>query len=270
MDSISTFLCILILVVLGGMFFSVNKDNLELFSSSSQRFTMRNFDVYLINLNRNSDRLEFFIEQYIMSDLRYKQFQRITAVDGSSLEIKEYISDSAFKEITQIEKSGFRTKHYQLTRGAIGCYLSHMKAFELIANGDSEYGFIFEDDAIVDKTLLAKLNLVVPTMDDSWDILLIGCHCIVCDKYETYLDINKFFLMHSYIIKKQSAINILALLNSIKISQQIDSELSDLAAKGYLKIYCLKKNLSKQGGFETDIQMPLKVMPGINPYTTLI
>jgi GR25 family glycosyltransferase involved in LPS biosynthesis len=227
-------------------------------------------DVYMINLDRNADRLESFIEEYMMSDLRYKQFQRVTAVDGSSLDIKQYISNFAYKEIMQIEKTGYRTKHYQLTRGAIGCYLSHMKVYDLIATGDTDYGIVFEDDVSIDKNVLSKLNTVLTTMDDTWDIMLLGCHCIVCDKYETYFDIEKFFLLHGFVIKKTSAIKIMEILRNKKITQQIDSELSDMITQEHIKIYCLKTQLAKQQGFDTNIQTPLKVMPGVNPYTTLL
>jgi GR25 family glycosyltransferase involved in LPS biosynthesis len=270
MDKITLYIVILVLFVLGGMIF--NKIGVENFiqGPNSGTFTMENFDVYLINLERNAERLEFFIEQYMKSDLRYKQFQRINAVDGSALNIKEHISDVAFKEIMQIEKTGYRTKHYQLTRGAIGCYLSHLKAYELIASGDKEYGFIFEDDAVIDPTLLGKLNKVIKTMDDTWDMLILGCICIVCDTKDTYYDINRFFLLHGCVVKKSAAIKLVNMLKEKKITQQIDSEISDLISQGHLKVYCLKDKLSQQFGFETDIQTPLKVIPGINPYTSLI
>lgn len=271
MDKITLYIVILIVLTLGGII--CNKVGVENFivNNSNPKFVMENFDVYLINLERNADRLEFFIEQYMKSDLRYKQFQRINAVDGSALSIKEHISDVAFKEIMQIEKTGYRTKHYQLTRGAIGCYLSHLKAYELIAAAsDKEYGFIFEDDAIIDPALLGKLNKVIDSMDDNWDMLLLGCICIVCDTQDTYYDINRFFLLHGCIVKRSSATKLINLLKEKQISQQIDSELSDLVAQGHIKVYCLKNKLSNQYNFETDIQTPLKVMPGINPYTTLI
>lgn len=244
----------------------------ELFQQekSGTTFTFENTDIYMINLDRNAERLESFIEQYLVSDLRHKQFQRIPAVDGSSLNIKDEVTPNAYSEINEIEKTGYRTKHYQLTRGAVGCYLSHVKAYKLIAEGDSDYAIIFEDDTSIEPRLFHKLNQVVKTMDDSWDMLMLGCHCIVCEKYDTYSDLTKFFFTHGYVVKKSSATKLLALLTEKKISQQIDSEMSDMVTRGNLKIYCLKKQLAKQKGMGSDIQMPLKVMPGVNPYTTLV
>ena len=275
MDQTTTFMSFLLLFTIAALFLSVNNSKpfemfTDIMSNSNPKFTFDNISVYMINLDRNTDRLESFIEQYMMSDLRYKQFQRISAVDGTSLNVKEEVSPGAFDEITQIEKTGYRTKHYQLTRGAIGCYLSHVKAYDFISAGDADYGFIFEDDANIDPMLLAKLNKIVGTMDDTWDMLLLGCHCIICEKRDTYYDLEKFFLMHGYIVKKEAAQKLSTMLKAKKISQQVDSEISDMITQGHFKVYCLKNSLSTQKGFETNIQTPLKVMPGVNPYTTLI
>lgn len=263
----------LILVVVLGVCWSLKPAYFERFVQDdlNSRITLSNTSIYMINLDRNADRLESFIEQYMMSDLRYKQFQRIPAVDGKDLDIKSYVTNHAYKEIMQIEKTGYRTKHYQLTRGAIGCYLSHVKAYELVEQGDSDYAIIFEDDVAIDPQLLFKLNKIIETMDDNWDMLVLGCHCIVCEKHESYLDIEKFFFMHGYVVKKNSAKKLGELLKAKKISQQIDSEISDMITQGHFRVYCLKDRLANQSGdFETTIQTPLKVMPGINPYTTLI
>lgn len=225
-------------------------------------------DVYLINLDKNKDRLEAFIEQYMSCDLRSHQIKRLSAVDGQKIEnIEDKVTPKAFAEIQEVEKTGYRTKHYQLTRGAIGCYLSHMQVYQQIANGDKDYGLIFEDDVIIDKKIFKKLNEVIVNIPDDWDMLLLSCHCIVCEKMDMYYDTGKFFWLHCYIVKKTSANKVISYLNSNKIGKQIDSELSDMIGEGLLKVYCLKESLCKQGNvFQTTIQTPLKVVPGINPF----
>ena len=225
-------------------------------------------DVYLINLKRNGDRLEHFIEQYMKSDLRYKAFNRLDAIDGSAIIVDEYVTPKALQEIRDIEKNGYRTKHYQLTKGAIGCYLSHQKLYDMIVASDAEYGLIFEDDVMIDASIYKKLNKHIESIPNDWDILLLGCQCISCEKHLMYLNIKRFFLMHSYLIKKEAAIKLKSYLSSKKIAQQIDSELSDLSMDGQLKIYCLKTPICRQGGgFRTTIQKPIKQLPGVNPYS---
>ena len=226
------------------------------------------FDVYLINLDRNKDRLDAFIDQYTNCDLRRKQVKRFAAIDGQKVEnLEEKVTSKAYAEITEVEKTGYRTKHYQLTRGGVGCYLSHMAVYELIRDGESHFGLIFEDDVIIDKYIFKRLNDVIINVPNDWDMLLLSCHCIVCEKMDMYYDTGKFFWLHCYLVRKTSVEKIMKYLKSNKIGKQIDSELSDMIGLGILKVYCLKESLCKQGSvFQTTIQTPLKVVPGINPW----
>lgn len=237
----------------------------------SKPFQYADVDVYLINLDRNKDRLDSFIEQYVTCDLRRKQVKRFSAVDGQTIpDIADKVTAKAHEEIVEVEKTGYRTKHYQLTRGGIGCYLSHMAVYELINKGTAPFGLIFEDDVIIDKYIFKKLNDMIINVPNDWDMLLLSCHCIVCEKMDMYYDTGKFFWLHCYIVRKSSSEKILKYLKSNKIGKQIDSELSDMIGLGILKVYCLKESLCKQGNlFQTTIQTPLKVVPGINPWAML-
>ena len=266
--------CIAITIIIMFVFWYIYNHEVQqenFITNATQGMSLDNIDIYLINLDRNPDRLGFFIQQYQASDLNMKQFNRVSAVDGKELVIQEYVSPSAYQEIRQIEKTGFRTKHYQLTRGAIGCYLSHMRTYDAIAIGDADYGLIFEDDVKIDTSFFKKLNRALPFIPNDWDILLLSCYCISCEKKdETYYDTKRFFWLHCYMVKKSSAGLISKMLKSKMIDQQIDSELSELVTEGKLKIYCLKENISQQSNhFGTEIQIPLKAMKGINPYTML-
>lgn len=275
-DMIVTIIVLIIIVV----YIKFNYDfichkniNIESFASQndiklSEQISLSDLDIYLINLDRNKDRLAAFIEQYMKSDLRNHEIKRLNAIDGQSLtNIEEKVTPKALDEVLGIEKTGYRTKHYQLTRGALGCYLSHMKVYQLIANGQSPYGLIFEDDVIINPNIFKKLNTAIQSIPGDWDMLLLSCHCIVCEQMDIYYDTGKFFWLHCYIVKKTSADSIVEYLKNKKIGKQIDSELSDMIGQGLLKVYCLKESLCKQGNiFQTTVQTPLKVVPGINPY----
>lgn len=224
------------------------------------------FDVYLINLDRNKDRLDRFSKEYASSDISFKTVKRIPAVDGKKLNIAQYVSDRAFKEIKSIETSGYRTKHYQLTRGAIGCYLSHLKTYKIIAESTAEWGLIFEDDVSISKNFYSKLNNIVSKIPNNWDILLLGCHCQKCKRFDIYSHVKKFILLHCYIIKRKTAEKLYTILNEKRIEQQIDSELSDMLIKGEdYNVYCVNDALSWQSSaFKTEIQMPVKLNMNAN------
>lgn len=236
--------------------------------TKSNTISSHDIDIYLINLDRNKDRLASFVEQYMKCDFKNHEIQRLSAVDGQTLSnIENIVTPKALDEVLQVEKTGYRTKHYQLTRGALGCYLSHMQVYELISKNSASYGLIFEDDVIIDPFIFKKLNESIVNIPSDWDILLLSCHCIICEQIDIYYDTGKFFWLHCYIVKKESANKILTYLNNTKISKQIDSELSDMIDQKLLRVYCLKNSLCKQGNiFQTTIQTPLKVVPGVNPY----
>ena len=231
-------------------------------------FTPDDFDVYLINMNKNRDRLQHFMKQWKSTDLKDKKFKRLSAVNGSEINISTYLSDRAYKEVQTTINNGYRTKHYQLTRGAIGCYLSHLKTYDKIANGDKPYGIILEYDVKITKNFYKLAKGVVKEIPSDWDILLLSCHCITCKRQQLYSKVDKFIWLHCYIVSKEGASKLKDILNSKPIEQQIDSELSDLAEERLIKIYCVNQSLSTQSqNFATSIQMPMRYVKNINPYS---
>jgi len=246
----------------------------EEFSESCMNPVLKDidFEIYLINLDRNMKRLQLFLKQYQSSDLHFKTIQRVPAVDGKNLDITQYLSDRAFKEIKNIETTGYRTKHYQLTRGAVGCYLSHLKTYKQIADSDKAFGLIFEDDVNIAPDFYVKLNKILKKVPNNWDILLLGCHCLKCKRHEVHSHVRKFILLHCYLVKKSAAKELFDMLNKKPIEQQIDSELSDILINSdKFTMYCVNDAIAWQNNtFATEIQIPVKRTTGVNPYDSII
>lgn len=238
----------------------------EPFESSSRDHSYEidedNLDVFLINLEKNKDRLIHFRREYGRSDLRSIPFERFDAVDGRKLILEDVVTPLALKEINE----PYRTKHYQLSRGAVGCYLSHLALYERIAAGDKPYALIFEDDVTFDEDILRSVNRALPDLPDDWDVLLLGCTCIKCDVQDVHYDVRRFFLMHAYVIKRDAAKSMSAYLSKKLVSQQLDSELSDMASHGRINVVCMRRAIAHQGDFPTDIQTPIIDVAGIDPF----
>jgi glycosyl transferase family 25 len=81
---------------------------------------------FLINLDRNPERLERMSALLASMELPY---QRIAAIDGAAL------TDAALSGASPA-----------LSRGEIGCLLSHRAAWQIIASGPDPYGAVLEDD----------------------------------------------------------------------------------------------------------------------------
>lgn len=110
---------------------------------------------YVINLDRSRDRFAHISWQ--MKSLNI-EFTRITAIDGMNL------SDE--------EVRAYPYRYYRpLTKGELGCSLSHYKCWQRIQQDQVDYGVIFEDDVILDEHLLEFLQKLRQETEPNWDIL---------------------------------------------------------------------------------------------------
>ena len=226
----------------------------RLYKNNSKKYEFDN--IYLINLKRRPDRLHNFLEHYNKSDFKNETVIKFDAIDGSRLNVDSVsLSELAQAELQQLETTGFRTKHYQLTKGAIGCYLSHVKVWENILKHKYNNVLIFEDDAKIPEDLNAKIYENMKYVPNDWDIVLFGYICKKCRKYENYYEVERFMLTHCYMINRNAIIKIMNSNTLFPITQQIDSLMSELSS--ILNIYSMKDKIVKQFNSRTDIQAPL-------------
>lgn len=104
---------------------------------------------YLINLDQDADRLQFFKANFDRLGLA---FERIAAVDGRQFSEADY---QAF-----LRERPRQNKSWQ--RGQMGCFLSHYAAWQKIASGPDRFCAVFEDDVHVSDDLKDILA------DDHW------------------------------------------------------------------------------------------------------
>jgi len=219
----------------------------------------------VINLDKATKRLSHFKDQFQQCDLsRGRAPIRISAVDGRTVDLKGVVSVRAHKEIQQAEATGFRQKHYELSRGAVGCYLSHIHAWQSLLKSDKHVAIIMEDDALLYPSLMEYLQHEVQTLPNDWDILLLGYECLQCQKDETLGPVHrvyKFFGLHGYLINRKAIAKIMESSRLRPIRKQIDTVLSDMAQKGELTIYATKRKLVEQNNrqFGTQIQLPINM-----------
>lgn len=96
-------------------------------------------DTYIINLKRATQRWTRMTQR--LSTSAYYRIHRIPGVEGTDLDLQHVALDSA------------TTRRYfgqDLGKGSIGCYLSHVNAWEALIASNAPYGLILEDDAYFD------------------------------------------------------------------------------------------------------------------------
>ena len=231
-----------------------------LFWSPVQNLSAANFDVYLINMDKNRNRLEHFKKMYAKTDLASKPFIRFEAINGKALGDGVYnsVSPRIRLGLDHYEQTGERVGYAQMTPGMIGCYLSHYAIYEKIWDSRVDFGIIFEDDANISKNIYSKVIRHVAEDDGKfprdWDVILLGHICRQCEDATPYYKTPKYFWgLHGYMVSRKGA---KALLDNQEpaISMQIDHYIGALGRAGLLNIYALHPAWVGTVNFGSDLQ----------------
>jgi len=70
-----------------------------------------------------------------------------------------------------------------MTPGMIGCFLSHVKCWQMCADEEAGPLIVFEDDVMVEPDFCNKLAAAMENLPDDWDVLLLGALGAVSPKY---------------------------------------------------------------------------------------
>jgi len=127
-------------------------------SSSARAVTM--WPSYVINLADNTARLAAVTKIMIAQGIA---FERVEGVNGWSL-------DEAEIARTYDDVRNAKDGRHPLVPAEIGCYLSHIAAWQRIADGDAAGGFIFEDDFDATPQLGQVLDALSADKSDDWDM----------------------------------------------------------------------------------------------------
>lgn len=136
---------------------------------------------YVINMDSSKERLNTIMDAAKKAKIELVRFPAVIP-DKTAIE-----RDAG----AELQKQGIpaliymnRESKFQYP-GTIGCFLSHRKLLEQIA-GDSTNSstatLILEDDAILQETLVQKVNEFVPDLPSDWDMCFIGKNHLDADK----------------------------------------------------------------------------------------
>lgn len=176
---------------------------------------------FVINLDRSADRYEKIKTQFDNLNLA---FVRVCGVDGKVLP-----SDFLEKVIDPVQRW-----EIPLPASEIGCFLSHKKCLELIANGEDNYGVIFEDDVTLSRDCALFLNDTnwIPTdadvikIDTNYTLTVLKNFKTIDNKGRAIARLcNKHLCCGGYVVSRKAAKRIL--LNMYKISVPIDNLIYD-------------------------------------------
>jgi hypothetical protein len=190
----------------------------------------------VINLKRRSDRLARM--RAVLDGVDWK---RIDAVDGKKLTWKKaerFLHKGALADAKWAEEHGVPTictrtgsfsPHFTLS--AVGCALSHRKAWEQLARSKHDWALIMEDDVscVVDR-LDETLDRVVAQLPSGWQLCFVGYHESTGELLSPEKRVRMAELgvdegqtgLFAYMLKRSAAVELLADRDVFPLRHQID------------------------------------------------
>jgi glycosyl transferase family 25 len=204
---------------------------------------MEKITIFIINLKKDIDRKAHLITICKKHNLDYRF---IEAVNGNLLdksEINEIYSEE--KAIKQIGKP--------LTKGEIGCALSHLSIYKTMVKENIEKAIIFEDDIDIDD----NFNKVIKHIDNlqkDWELVLLGYNAYIkkeednissyryqktlVEHYKSVRLLDKAYSAYAYLLNLKGAKKLIGYLETL--TQPIDYLTGD---ENYINVYALKPRI---------------------------
>jgi len=220
--------------------------------------------IFYINLEHRKDRDANVIEQVKKINMLDK-LVRIDAVNGKILDFDKL----SYNDITEKGKRDALDKNMYvytpLTRGGIGCALSHKKCYERIVSEKLNHVLILEDDVTISDDFEEMYNHVICKTPENYDMLFLGYHMSSLTYPYERLPFNccisthtRIYGLFGYVVSYYGA---LKLLDLFPLSHQIDTVISNNLYKlnsyivnpEYTMIY--SDPSSTKTKFGTDIQI---------------
>lgn len=235
-----------------------------------QNLNSHKIDYYVITMGQQN-RLENIEKQLDILKRESNQdnfkLNKIDAINGDNLDLNELVSIGKLPNgvLTDPNYESFLKGEDKIQRRKyeVGCYLSHVKSIQAIADSGADYGIIFEDDFEIQpgffENLDKAMNYLTLNMVD-FDILFLGMNgpgidikpigenvfkqsCEFSGEY-----INCYGL-HGYLIPRMKAQRIVSMLDNL--DDIIDVKLLKLGEEGKLTIYRLIPDIVKQNSGTT-------------------
>ena len=234
---------------------------------------INNIKSYIINLEKDKNKYDLCLKRLQKINLNPpERFDAIYVKD----EYDDYIKSITYPSVQYTIKYG-RNAHNNIgSKGAIGCYLSHIALWKKLLESDQDMFLIFEDDVDLNNNidnLMVKTNDYINTINKkNWDVIFLGYSLISLlnndiqdipdDKYKIT---NIIYGLHAYIINKKGATKLLE--KALPIVDQLDSYMSYMAIMRDVNMYKPTELLFIQNNIKaSSIQTDNSIKPFITQF----
>ncbi len=192
------------------------------------------------------------------------QYTMTDAVDGAALDLRQYAHR------LRLDKWKF-LRGRELSRGEIGCFLSHYRLWESLAAQKTECALVLEDDPVLDSAF-AEVAAAAAQTEWRWDVILLSSRkryktdCVLCElpRGRRLVRYNKRVgTTRAYLINLEGARKLLGICR--EISAPIDWRYAEWWLNG-IAYYAVDPAVTVDGGAPSIIGEPRKVRRGFGEW----
>jgi glycosyl transferase family 25 len=163
--------------------------------------------------------------------------------------------DGSFMNNNQLDLYERYITPNSMTKGEVGCFLSHILVWEKIKNQNIKNSLVLEDDIKVKNSWDNIFSILNSKHINHFDIIMVG-HCHEPEKGEL-VETNDHYAIHkttralcthAYIISYNGACKLLEHIKNKKSSMGIDEELAEAVLKNIITSYSIYPSLIDQDG----------------------
>lgn len=192
---------------------------------------MKTYGIY-VNSREN------LLEQFPSIPIEF--VQGIDTRKGQWKQFSEKICPKAFEKLKTSSATKKRDFHHDLTEGAVGCFLSHIRVYEkFLKETEDEYILVLEEDTILE--LQYNFENEKRTFPKHFDMIFLNYflrgRCRHNQHFYVLREKGHFWMTNAYIISREGARKVLQHFEHNLIQIQFDSYLSLLHQQRVLSLY---------------------------------
>lgn len=202
---------------------------------------------YVIHMEGKADRYENIKKQ---EDLLKHKITIFPAVVGADLDIESMRADGLLKPKWETYRYRISNENEKTMRGEVGCYMSHLKLLEKIAEDPYDgWTIIFEDDIDLEPDFQERLLKQLPYLKEEVDMVYVGSlNQPTCEDEKRrgadLCEVGNPWGTHAYMVNRNSAKKIRDLIGYI--DREIDIKYVTLIKEGKIDAFVVVPTLVKQ------------------------
>ena len=194
--------------------------------------------IVVISLDRRPDRWARYLKRAAAAGIHGKA-QRLSAVDASAFVAHEHPSIALVTSYNI--KNKMRRAHYEIdSAGAVGCSLSHFKAWEFLKSSSAPALIIFEDDTFIPVDFKERITTLISELPAEWDMITFyntayegGLHgCDPIASQQPWSSCTSLMGAYAYMISRRGADRLLA--RAYPIEMHVDAYFSFMSRMGHI------------------------------------